>query len=218
MSRFVEQGFLSLNIPYAVYGGVGFYDRAEIKDVLSYLRLICYEDDLSFLRIINIPRRKVGKTKLNFLKAQAEKEGTTLYRALVKYCSESLFRGTGAAEFVEVIGRMQELSAVTQVSELLQRLLADAKYELYIRESGDMERLDNVSELARSIVTIEQSYGEPLTLSVFLQEVTLGREPEDDDTGDRVKLMTMHTAKGLEFDTVIIVGLTEGVIPFCPVA
>lgn len=212
MSRFVEQGFLDKNIPYAIYSGVGFYDRAEIKDVLSYLRLICYEDDLSFLRVVNVPRRKIGKTKLEYLRARAEENHTTLYKALVKYYHEPIFRGTGASEFVDVITRMQKAAAEAQVSELLQILLADSKYELYIRESGDMERLDNVSELARSIVDFEHSYGEPLTLATFLQEVSMGREPEE-EVDDKVRLMTMHTAKGLEFHTVFIVGLSEGAVP-----
>ena len=213
VSRFIEQGFLRTNIPYTVFGGIGFYERMEIKDVLSYLRLICYEDDLSFQRIINVPRRKVGKTKIQFLRERAEVEGGTLYQALVRHIREPLFRGSGAAAFVDVIEDMKQLAETAPVSELLQKLLIDANYELYIRESGDMDRLDNVSELVRAIVTMEKDFGEPLTLPVFLQDVSLNRDIDEEDAKDKVKIMTAHTAKGLEFDVVFVAGLSEGTFP-----
>jgi len=100
-----------------------------------------------------------------------------------------------------------------QVSELLQKLLIDTGYEQYIRESGEMERLDNVSELARSIVALEAGYGEPLPLAAFLQDVSLHRDVEEDEGKDRVRIMTAHTAKGLEFDTVIAAGMSEKTFP-----
>ena len=213
VSRFIEQGFLKENVPYTVFGGVGFYERMEIKDVLSYLRLICYGDDLSFQRIVNVPRRKMGKMKLNFLRQKAESENTTLYEALKNHVNDPAFKGSGAKEFLQVIENMKELSESAQVSELLQKLLIDANYELFIRESGDMDRLDNVTELIRAIVTMENDFGEPLTLASFLQDVSLGGAIDDDDIKDRVKIMTAHTAKGLEFDVVFIVGLSDGTFP-----
>ena len=213
VARFIEQGFLKANIPYTVYGGIGFYERMEIKDVLSYLRLICYEDDLSFQRIINVPRRKFGKIKLKFLKERAEQENQTLYKTLVKCIKEPVFKGSGVAEFVEVIEKMKKLSETVSVSELLQKLLIDAKYELYIRESGDMDRLDNVSELVRAIVTMENDFGEPLPLPVFLQDVSLNRDNYEEDAKDKVKIMTAHTSKGLEFDTVFVAGLSDRIFP-----
>ena len=213
VSRFIEQGFLKQNIPYTVYGGVGFYERREIKDVLSYLRLVEYGDDLSFKRVINIPRRKMGKNKLAFIRAKADADNATLYDTLGKHIDDPIFRGSGAKEFLNVITSMKEYAETAQVSELLQKLLIETNYEKYIRESGEMDRLDNVSELMRSIVTLETEYGEPLTLSVFLQDVSLHRDVEDDDKKDCVKIMTTHISKGLEFHTVIIAGLSEKIFP-----
>lgn len=214
VSRFVEQGFLSENIPYTVYGGVGFYERAEIKDVLSYMRLVDRtDDDLSFSRIINLPRRKIGKIKQAALRMYAEKHGTSLYDALCAKKDEDLFSGSGAAAFVSVIESLRQRAKTLPVSELLQAIIKETGYELYIRESGDIERLDNVTELLRSIVTQEQEFGEHLSLSVFLQNITLLRDSDADDPGDRTKIMTIHTAKGLEFDRVFLVGLTEGIFP-----
>ena len=213
VSRFIEQGLLKLNIPYVVFGGVGFYERREIKDVLSYLRLVAHGDDLSFNRVVNVPRRQMGKNKVAFLRERAEKENISLYDALKKYVDDPVFKGTGAARFARVIEDMRERSETAQVSELLQKLLIDTGYEKYIRESGEMERLDNVSELIRSIVALETEYGETLTLPVFLREVSLERDTDEDDTKDRVKIMTAHIAKGLEFHTVIVAGLSEKIFP-----
>jgi DNA helicase-2/ATP-dependent DNA helicase PcrA len=213
VSRFIEQGLLKNNIPYVVYGGVGFYERREIKDVLSYLRLVANGDDLSFNRVINVPRRKIGKNKIAFLRAQAERENASMYDTLKNYMYDPMFKGSGAYNFVEVIESMKEYAETAQVSELLQRLLIDTGYEQYIRESGEMERLDNVTELLRSIVALETEYGETLTLATFLQEISLNRDTDEDEKKDRVKIMTTPIAKGLEFHTVIVAGLSEKIFP-----
>jgi len=213
MSRFVEQGFMNANVPYIMSGGIGFYDRMEIKDVLSYMRLVASGDDLSFLRIVNVPRRTIGKMKIDFLRERAEVDRIPLYDAMKKYIDNPVFRNSGARDFIAAIENLRELSETLPVSELLQRLLIETKYELYIRESGDMERLDNVTELLRSIVTMEQEYGEHLSLVTFLQNVTLFGDIEMEEKNNNVKLMTIHTAKGLEFDNVFVVGLTDGIFP-----
>mgnify|MGYP000983719664 CR=1 FL=1 len=214
VSRFVEQGFLINNIPYVVYGGIGFYERAEIKDVLSYMRLVDNsEDDLSFMRIINTPRRKIGKMKLEIVKNYAKNNSISLYNALKECYHLESFKGCKAKEFIGAIEKLKEQLNTLSVSELLQKVIKDTDYEMYIRESGDIERLDNVSELLRSIVTQETEYGEPLSLSAFLQNITLLRDSDREDKSDCVKIMTVHTAKGLEFDHVFLVGLTEGIFP-----
>lgn len=215
VSRFVEQGFLNENIPYVVYGGVGFYERAEIKDVLSYMRLVNrLDDDLSFKRIINMPRRKIGKMKMEAIARYAEEHRVSLYEALRVLCGTDLFKGTKAKEFIAVMENLRRLTETLSVSELLQRILSDTGYELYIRESGDIERLDNVTELIRSVVTQETEFGEPLSLSAFLQNITLMRDSDaEEDKTDCVRIMTIHTSKGLEFDRVFLVGLTEGIFP-----
>lgn len=214
LSRFIEQGFLEKNIPYAVYGGVGFYERAEIKDVLSYMRLVLNpDDDLSFKRIINVPRRKIGKTKLLFVTEYADKEKIPLYAALKRTCDLAVFKGSKAKEFVNVIENLRPFVEELSVSDLLQKILKESGYEGYIRESGDEDRLDNVAELLRSIIEEEKSYGEYFSLATFLQNITLLRDSDVEEKSDRVKIMTIHTSKGLEFKEVFLVGLTEGVFP-----
>ena len=212
VSRFVEQGFLKHNVPYTVYGGVGFYERREIKDVLSYMRLVAHGDDLSFMRVVNVPRRRFGRNKVAYLRGKAAESGATLYETLKAHAEDPFLRDANMRRFVRVIEEAREAADSMQVSELLQKLLIDTDYEKYIRESGEMDRLDNVSELVRSIVALENDYGEPLTLSVFLQDVSLQREVEEEKP-DCVRIMTAHTAKGLEFDTVIIAGMSEKTFP-----
>ncbi|MDD4164427.1 MAG: 3'-5' exonuclease [Eubacteriales bacterium] len=214
VSRFVEQGFLNANVPYVIYGGIGFYERAEIKDVISYMRLVNNtDDDLSFLRVINTPRRKIGKIKIDIIKNYAKNNGTSLYNALTKCVCLEAFKGCKAKEFLTSIEELKEQADTLSVSELLQKIMKLTGYELYIRESGDIERLDNVSELLRSIVTQETEFGEHLSLANFLQMITLLRDSDIEDKSDCVKIMTVHTAKGLEFDNVFLVGLTEGIFP-----
>ncbi len=214
VSRFVEQGFLEKNIPYTVYGGVGFYERAEIKDVLSYMRLADNPaDDLSFQRIINVPRRKIGKMKMQLLTVYGADHQLSLYDSLKELCTTEPFKGTGAKKFVDAMENLRQYGEELPVSELLQKVLAETGYEMYIRESGDIERLDNVTELIRSIVTQEADFGEKLTLREFLRHVTLLRDSDMEEKADTVRIMTMHTAKGLEFGHVVLVGLTEGIFP-----
>jgi len=215
ISRFVENSLRKNNIPYTVYGSIGFYERKEIKDVLSYLRLVANGDDLSFLRVVNTPRRNIGKKKIDFLKARAEADKSSLYEALKKYVGDKVFAGSGAKEFLQIMENAIECANEMQVSELLQKLLNDTKYEAYLRETGDMDRLDNVTELLRSIAQMETEYGEPLTLETFMRDVALGMDVQNaaDEKNDSVKIMTAHISKGLEFHTIIITGLSEGTFP-----
>jgi DNA helicase-2/ATP-dependent DNA helicase PcrA len=213
VSRFIEQGLLKHNIPYTVFGGVGFFERKEIKDVLSYLRLVACGDDLSFRRVVNVPRRNMGKAKLAFLTANAEKDSATLYDTLKKHIGHPVFKGSGARKFIQAIEDAKGCAETVLVSELFQKVLTDTGYDRHIRENGEMDRLDNISELKRSVAAWENSCGERLTLSAFLQEVTLGGGLDEDDGKDRVKIMTCHIAKGLEFDTVFVAGLSEKTFP-----
>ena len=214
VSRFIEQGFLAVGIPYVVYGGIGFYERAEIKDVISYMRLVDNtDDDLAFGRIINIPRRKIGKMKIAAIKTFAQQQNKSMYASLKELCDSDLFKGCKAKEFINTIDSLQNEAETLSVSELLQKILKETGYELYIRESGDIERLDNVTELLRSIIVQENDFGEYLSLSEYLQSVSLIKDSDVKDKSDCVKIMTIHTAKGLEFDRVFVSGMTEGMFP-----
>ncbi|TGB03969.1 ATP-dependent helicase [Halobacillus salinus] len=213
LSRFIEQELISANIEYTIFGGFKFFDRMEIKDALAHLRMIAMEDDLSFSRIINVPRRQIGKKRMQFLRKMAEQDGLSLYETLKKYIDHDRLRRTGARSFINAIETLKEQKDALMVSELLQEAMQRTGYEAYRREDGDQERLDNLTELLHSIVQYEQTLGEEMELEEYLQMISLYTDDDRDDQLNAVKLMTIHTAKGLEYPYVFIVGMTEGVMP-----
>lgn len=214
VSRSIEQGLIDAGIPHAFYGGVGFFERAEIKDVLSYMRIVDNpDDDLSFKRIINLPRRRIGRIKIDALSEYAGKNQISLYESLKRLRGAELFQKSKANEFIEAIEALRQDADTLSVSELLARLIKTTGYELYIRESGDIERLDNVTELLRAVTAMEQDFGEELTLGAFLQTAALGKDEDVEVSRDCVRLMTIHASKGLEFERVFVVGMTEGIFP-----
>lgn len=213
LSRAVEQCFIENKIPYTVVGGVGFYERFEIKTMIAYMRMVLYGDDLSFLRVINTPRRGIGKLRLERIKEWAKTENISLFEATRRHLDTPELSSTRARAFVELIDKMRAVADEISVSELLQKLFFESGYESYIRKSGDLERLDNVSELVRSITRTDSDFGEKLTLSTFLQNVALFRDTEEEKNTERVRLMTIHSAKGLEFENVILIGMSENIFP-----
>ena len=213
LSRYIEQALLSAGIPYEIYGSVRFYDRMEIRDILSYLKLVLRDDDLAFERIINTPRRGFGKAKLSTLKRIADDENLSLYQALKNHLSEVPRAQSEISNFIQLIERLRAQAETMPVSELLQQVITESGYEKYIRELGSIERLDNLTEFKRSIWEREQSYGEAYPLSVYLQEVALEMKQETDENPDKVKLMTIHASKGLEFPACFVCGMTEGIFP-----
>lgn len=213
VTRGIEEVFLQKKLPYTIYSGVQFFDRAEIKDALSYLRMAAYRDDLSFARIANRPRRNLGKRRLAFLQEAASAAGTTLYDALRAHLDDPIFKGTGAQGFVDLIESASASAAGRPVSEVLGALLDQSGYERMLRTEGSQERLDNLAELKQSIYDYEASCGEESTLEHYLSHVALFTNRDATDGGDRVRLMTVHTAKGLEFANVFLCGMGEGIFP-----
>ncbi|KGP72590.1 ATP-dependent helicase [Pontibacillus yanchengensis] len=213
LSRFIEQELIHENIEYAMFGGFKFFERKEIKDALAHLRLLAFGDDLSFLRIVNTPKRQIGKKRIQLLREWAEQEGLTLYETLKKHAQHEQFQRTKAQEFVQAIESLKVKKDEVAVSDLLQDVLQATGYEALIREDGDQDRLDNVMELQRSLVQYEASYGEDLSLEYYLQMLTLYTENDREDDKDSVKLMTIHTAKGLEYPYVFLIGMSENILP-----
>ncbi|MGP4075414.1 ATP-dependent helicase [Halobacillus sp. K22] len=213
LSRSIEQELISANIEYTIFGGFKFFDRLEIKDALAHLRMTAAADDLSFSRIVNVPKRQIGKKRMHFLRERAEAENLSLYETLKKYRDHDRFKRTGAHSFIEAIEYLKKRKEELKVSELLQEALQRTGYEAYRREDGDQERLDNLTELLHSIVQYEQTLGEDINLEEYLQMISLYTDDDRDDQLDSVKLMTIHTAKGLEFPYVFVVGMTESVLP-----
>ena len=213
LTRPVEDVLLREKLPYTIYSGVPFYGRAEIKDALSYLRLIVYRDDLSFLRVANLPRRNLGKRRMEFLQSWAEENHCTLFLALQKNLDAELFRGTKAAAFVRLVEDFSERWEAQPVSEVLTALLHESGYEQMLRTEGSQERLDNLAELKQAIYEFETSCGEEADLPHYLSHVALYSNTDLTEQGDKLKLMTVHAAKGLEFPHVFLLGLNEGVFP-----
>ena len=221
LSRVVEKKFVERNIPYEIYGGIKFYQRMEVQDIIAYLRFIAFDDDLSFRRIVNTPRRKFGRSKIaqleywqaNELSLLYAEKRPSLFSVLKNHLGDGLFKSSGAAAFVSFVENMRAASDCLKLSELVARVTEDSGYEKYIRELGDEERLDNLAEFKRIASEFESNYGEELTLAEFLQQIALQSAEDEEKSRDAVKLMTIHASKGLEFANVFLVGLSEGIFP-----
>ena len=213
VTRAVEETLQKRKIPYTIYSGVQFFGRAEIKDALSYLRMIALQDDLSFRRIVNIPKRNIGQSRTKLLEEYAAAHGCTLYQALQKLLDDESFQRTKARQFVRLIERFSAEYRERPVSELLSAVLDESRYEEMLRTEGSQERLDNLAELKQSIRDYEVSCGEEATLEHYLAHVALFTNADADEAPDKVKLMTVHAAKGLEFPYVFLCGMNEGVFP-----
>lgn len=213
ITRIVEEVFLREKIPYAIYSGVQFFNRMEIKDALAYLRLIAYKDDLAFLRVVNVPKRNLGERRIKFLQEYAVKHQCSLYIALETNLDNEIFKGTKAAQFVALIENFAANYAERQISELLAAILNESGYEKMLRTEGSQERLDNLAELKQSVYEYETSCGEESTLEHYLSHIALFTNSDAADNSDKVKLMTVHSAKGLEFPYVFLCAMNEGVFP-----
>lgn len=228
-SRAIEEMFLQKSIPYRIIGGIKFYQRKEVKDLIAYLRVISNPSDtVSLERIINEPRRAIGDVtfkKWLALSRKQEKnpiefcltELSSDFRSLTPVIGLSNSKIDAIIKFAEFIKRMQEVKNRINLSDFLEKVLNESGYEnMLFKEGVDGEvRLENVREL----ISVANKYDESSeeyedVLNVFLEEVALASDVDNvDQNQDSVHLMTMHSAKGLEFPTVFIVGLEEGILP-----
>ena len=222
-SRIFEEKFIAANIPYKLVGGVNFYARKEIKDLLCYLKTIDNaRDDLAVQRINNVPKRGIGATTLGRVQDYADNMGISLYEALrvaeeVPSIGRSLSKIDG---FVTFIQSLKSKADVLSVEELLQEVIDDTGYVAEL-EAEDTEesraRIENIDELISKTVAYQEAMEEqnqPATLSGFLEEVALVADIDTvDPDQDYVLLMTLHSAKGLEFPKVFMVGMEDGIFP-----
>ena len=213
VTRTIEEEMRRAEIPYAIYSGVNFFDRAEIKDALSYLRLVAFRDDLSFLRVANVPKRNLGERRMTFLKNFAEENGCLLFEALERNLDNPLIKSTGAGQLVSLVDRASRTFGSKNVTETLQFVLEESGYEKMLRTEGGQVRLDNLAELRQSIYDYEVNCGEECTLEHYLAHVALFTSQDAQSPRDCVRLMTVHAAKGLEFRNVFVAGMNEGVFP-----
>ena len=213
VTRTLEEVFLKRKIPYTIYSGVPFFGRMEIKDALSYLRMVAYKDDLSFRRVVNVPKRNVGERRMRFLQEYADKNKCSLYNALRQTLEDDIFKGTKAAAFVKLIEAFAHDYEDRPVSELLSDILDRSRYEEMLRTEGSQERLDNLAELKQAVYEYETTCGEEVTLEHYLSHIALFSNSDAAGDPDKVKLMTVHAAKGLEFPNVFLCEMNEGIFP-----
>lgn len=214
ISRNIEQALMHKQIKYVIWGGIRFFERREIKDILAYFRLIANKrDDIAFQRIINTPSRKFGKVSLDKLQKMAEAENATLYDTLCKY--KKFFDKPSIINFIRIIDEFTEKSKYTRVSDLFDQVFKETGLEEMYRTEGDNERLENISELKHSIIEYERMNAEEedINLNTYLQDIALYTNADYKNDGDTVKLMTIHQSKGLEFPFVFVCGLSEGIFP-----
>ena len=214
VSRIIEQSLIRENIPYSVFGGIRFFERKEIKDVLSYLRLVVLGDDFSFLRVINTPSRGLGKKFIEKLSKIAESENKTLLESLRVRINDKEFSKQGAIEFINLIDNFAKRKDEIKVSDFVKEILDSTGLSAYYRADGDTDRLENIKELQNSIIVLENDDAESLLLENYLQEISLYTDMDiENEKNERVKLMTIHTSKGLEFPYVFLSGFSDGVLP-----
>ncbi|MBQ8802040.1 MAG: DNA helicase PcrA [Tyzzerella sp.] len=220
-SRMFEERFVAANIPYKVVGGINFYARKEIKDLLAYLKTIDNGmDDLAVRRIINVPKRGIGLTTINRVQENAMERGVGFYEALL---TADMIPGIGRSaskltSFVALIEHFKESAKTMLVSELMKEILDYTGYIEELEAESEEEaqaRIENIDELLSKIAIYEESCeDEEPTLSGFLEEVALVADIDSlDESNDYVVLMTLHSAKGLEFPEVYLVGMEDGIFP-----
>lgn len=219
-SRPFEELLVRNQIPYTVVGGMKFYDRKEIKDVLAYLRAIANPSDtVSLLRVINTPRRGIGKATIDNLVNASQQLGTTLWEILSDETSVNTLAGRSAKavnNFAQMISRWQGEIATVPVSELVTGILDDSGYVQDLQNQGTDEaedRIQNVQELYNAVLQFQEE-SENISLTDFLQSTALSSDLDNLKEGQTaVSLMTLHASKGLEFPVVFLVGLEQGLFP-----
>lgn len=213
ISREIEESLIRNKIPYVLYSGVEFYKRREIKDVICYLRMISGGDDISFLRTVNEPRRGVGRRRIAALKEYATVERCSLYDALKVLLDTELFLRSRAREYVRLIEKYRVIYRDMALTDLLTGILDESGYEQNLRSSGEEERLDNLAELKQAIYDFEKKAGEEVSLGNYLDHAALFTNMDQTENTRSAKLMTVHSAKGLEFPVVFLCGFSEGIFP-----
>ncbi|MDF5716232.1 MAG: DNA helicase PcrA [Rhizonema sp. NSF051] len=219
-SRPIEDSLVRAGIPYTVVGGLKFYDRKEIKDVLGYLRAIANPaDSVSLLRVINTPRRGIGKATIDALVNAAQQLGTPLWEILSDETSVNTLGGRSAKSvnaFAQMISRCQEQLNTVPVSEIVQGVLEHSGYIQDLQNQGTDEadnRVKNVQELYNAVLQFEED-NEDVTLQAFLASTALSSDLDNLKEGQTaVSLLTLHASKGLEFPVVFLVGMEQGLFP-----
>ena len=210
LSREVEKVLIENMVPYVLYGGIRFYERMEVKDILSYLRMITRGDDLAFIRIINTPRRGIGQKTLGAIASIAKEKGMTMFEVVKNQLypkNRDVFD-----HFVNMVEKWRSDMETIDLELLLQEVLDDSGYRTMLESENETERLENVKSLVDDIKEYAINYPDS-SLDEYLQNIALYTDRASEEVSDAVNLCTIHSAKGLEFEVVFVIGLSEGVFP-----
>ena len=215
LSRSLEKRLLEKKIPYRIYGGVRFYDRAEIKDSLSYLRMLIHNNsaiDLALKRIINVPKRSIGNKTVEKIEELSRSENINMYEVIKSHdvCKGKSLVAMNA--FIELIEKYRNLVNSMSISMLLEALMEESGYIAMLEEEKETERIENIKELINDIEDFEEMYPDG-TLDEYLQQIALYTDKQQEGSGEFVQLMTIHAAKGLEFDIVFVYSMSDGIFP-----
>ena len=216
-SRLFEEQCIAWNIPYQIVGGVNFYQRREIKDLLAYMKIMVNQkDDIAFERIINVPKRGIGNASIEKLRQYGLQFGGFSLIETIPFAKAAGLSGKALSE-IEKFSQMMERWKQEELGKLIERILDDTGYETELLSEGAIEaesRMENIRELEGKLLSYIQENGEDASLAAFLEEVSLLSDLDRSDlTEDKITLMTLHGAKGLEFPVVFLVGLSDGLFP-----
>lgn len=215
LSRPIEQELIRRGIDYKIFGGLKFFNRREVKDALSYLRLLANEDDLSFERVVNVPSRGVGPKTLERIQLVATRYGISDYQALCFYSDEIRLTGKARKELKTLVTAIEKARmSVEALEEVFETLLDDVGYMDMLKKDHEDNRIENIMELKNAIASYMKDHPETADFESYLQDIAL-YTTQDEATPDRpfVSMMSIHMAKGLEFNYVFVAGLSEDVFP-----
>lgn len=210
LSREVEKVFIENRIPYVIYGGIRFYERMEVKDILSYLRLIVTGDDLAFQRVINQPKRGIGQKSIDTIFSLAKENNISMYEVV----KQGLFAKNQSVleSFVDMVERWKSSLDGKPLEEVLTDVFEQSGYRSMLEKENEIERIENVKSLIDDIKDYQETYPGS-TLADYLSMISLYTDKANTDGSASVSLMTIHASKGLEFKVVFVVGLSEGIFP-----
>ncbi len=214
LSRTFEQKLIQRHIHYRIFGGLKFFNRKEVKDALSYIRLMVNGDDLSFERIVNVPSRGVGTKTLEKIQLKAIEYGITDYEALCSFSQEIGLSAKARKALINFVSSIEKAKkSDLPLHEVFEQLLNDVGYMQMLKKDNDENRIANIMELKNSIAAYMESHEDTATFESYLQDIALYTSQDDIDNRDYVSLMSIHMAKGLEFNYVFVVGCSQEIFP-----
>lgn len=214
LSKAIEDALIDYGIPYNIVSGIGFYQRKEIKNIISILSLAAFEDNLSFVRITKEFPLGIGKKKFGYIKTKSEEDNVSLYEAMKRHLYDKELGKTKADYLINLIEAIKTYSKVMKIHQLIDYVITYLDLENKYGKLDEEQRYENIIELKRSAQRFEaKNNNEEYTLEDYLNMISLYTNQDKNNDADKVALMTIHASKGLEFPVVFVIGLNEGILP-----